>query len=78
MHRADTAYRADRRRQVLIPLAQRLRCAGSLKPVNIEGKPEGTSTRELLKNGALYEELRARRACSAANRSGALNELEYS
>jgi hypothetical protein len=59
----------------VIPLAQRLRRAGS-KPVNIEGKLEGTSTWELLKNGARYEELRA--AAQLANRSGALNELEFS
>jgi hypothetical protein len=59
----------------LVPLAQRLRRAGT-KPVNIEGKPEGESTWELLKNGARYEELRA--AAQLANRSGPLNELEFS
>jgi len=58
----------------VIPLAQRLRRAGS-KPVHIEGKPEGGAW-ELLQNGARYEELRA--AVQLANRSGALNELEFS
>ncbi|TKC82685.1 cell division protein FtsZ [Trinickia terrae] len=59
----------------VIPLAQRLRRAGS-KPVYIEGKPEGGNGWELLQNGARYEELRA--AAQLANRSGALNELEFS
>jgi len=59
----------------VIPLAQRLRRAGS-KPVHIEGKPEGESNWELLQNGVRYEELRA--AAQLANRSGALNELEFS
>jgi hypothetical protein len=59
----------------VIPLAQRLRRAGS-KPVHIEGKLEGSSTWELLQNGVRYEELRA--AAQLANRSGALNELEFS
>ncbi|SMG07823.1 cell division protein ZipA C-terminal FtsZ-binding domain-containing protein [Paraburkholderia susongensis] len=58
----------------VIPFAQRLRRAGS-KPVHIEGKPEGGAW-ELLQNGARYEELRA--AAQLANRSGALNELEFS
>ncbi|MFM0740995.1 cell division protein ZipA C-terminal FtsZ-binding domain-containing protein [Paraburkholderia xenovorans] len=58
----------------VIPLAQRLRRAGS-KPVHIEGKLED-GTWELLQNGARYEELRA--AAQLANRSGALNELEFS
>jgi FtsZ-interacting cell division protein ZipA len=58
----------------VLPLAQRLRRAGS-KPVHIEGKPEGGAW-ELLQNGARYEELRA--AAQLANRSGALNELEFS
>jgi len=58
----------------VIPLAQRLRRAGS-KPVHIEGKPEGGAW-ELLQNGTRYEELRA--AAQLANRSGALNELEFS
>jgi FtsZ-interacting cell division protein ZipA len=58
----------------VIPLAQRLRRAGS-KPVHIEGKLEGGPW-ELLQNGARYEELRA--AAQLANRSGALNELEFS
>ncbi|MGN6082523.1 cell division protein ZipA C-terminal FtsZ-binding domain-containing protein [Trinickia sp.] len=57
------------------PLAQRLRRAGS-KPVYIEGKPEGGSAWELLQNAQRYEELRA--AVQLANRSGALNELEFS
>jgi FtsZ-interacting cell division protein ZipA len=59
----------------VIPLAQRLRRAGS-KPVHIEGKPEGGTAWELLQNGARYEELRA--AAQLANRSGPLNELEFS
>jgi hypothetical protein len=58
----------------VIPLAQRLRRAGS-KPVHIEGKLEGGAW-ELLQNGARYEELRA--AAQLANRNGALNELEFS
>ncbi|RDU99550.1 cell division protein ZipA C-terminal FtsZ-binding domain-containing protein [Trinickia dinghuensis] len=57
------------------PLAQRLRRAGS-KPVYIEGKPEGGQAWELLQNAQRYEELRA--AVQLANRSGALNELEFS
>lgn len=59
----------------VIPLAQRLRRAGS-KPVHIEGKPEGSDGWELLQNGVRYEELRA--AAQLANRSGPLNELEFS
>lgn len=59
----------------LIPGAQKLRRAGT-KPVHIEGKPEGETTWELLKNGARYEDLRA--AAQLANRSGPLNELEFS
>jgi hypothetical protein len=59
----------------VIPLAQRLRRAGS-KPVHIEGKPEGGGAWELLQNGVRYEELRA--AAQLANRSGPLNELEFS
>lgn len=58
----------------ILPVAQRLRRAGS-KPVHIEGKPEGGRW-ELLQNGVRYEELRA--AAQLANRSGALNELEFS
>lgn len=58
----------------ILPVAQRLRRAGS-KPVHIEGKPEGGHW-ELLQNGVRYEELRA--AAQLANRSGALNELEFS
>jgi len=59
----------------VVPLAQRLRRAGS-KPVHIEGKPEGGGAWELLQNGVRYEELRA--AAQLANRSGPLNELEFS
>jgi FtsZ-interacting cell division protein ZipA len=60
----------------VVPLAQRLRRAGS-KPVHIEGKPEGSAEGwELLHNGRRYEELRA--AVQLANRSGPLNELEFS
>ncbi|AET88891.1 MULTISPECIES: cell division protein ZipA C-terminal FtsZ-binding domain-containing protein [Caballeronia] len=59
----------------VIPLAQRLRRAGT-KPVTIEGKTEGDSAWELPRNGARYEELRA--AAQLANRSGPLNELEFS
>ncbi|WP_310730847.1 cell division protein ZipA C-terminal FtsZ-binding domain-containing protein, partial [Burkholderia multivorans] len=58
----------------ILPAAQRLRRAGS-KPVHIEGKPEGGHW-ELLQNCVRYEELRA--AAQLANRSGALNELEFS
>ncbi|GBH24459.1 cell division protein ZipA C-terminal FtsZ-binding domain-containing protein [Burkholderia vietnamiensis] len=58
----------------ILPVAQRRRRAGS-KPVHIEGKPEGGQW-ELLQNGVRYEELRA--AAQLANRSGALNELEFS
>ncbi|MGH8781241.1 cell division protein ZipA C-terminal FtsZ-binding domain-containing protein [Paraburkholderia sp.] len=58
-----------------IPFAQRLRRAGS-KPVHIEGKPEGGGAWELLQNGVRYEELHA--AAQLANRSGPLNELEFS
>ncbi|MEA3117318.1 MAG: hypothetical protein QOI13_588 [Paraburkholderia sp.] len=58
-----------------IPLAQRLRRAGS-KPVYIEGKTESGEGWELLQNGYRYEELRA--AVQLANRGGALNELEFS
>ncbi|CAB3747895.1 cell division protein ZipA C-terminal FtsZ-binding domain-containing protein [Paraburkholderia humisilvae] len=59
----------------VLPLAQRLRRAGS-KPVHIEGKPEGGRAWELLQNGVRYEELRA--AAQLANRNGPLNELEFS
>jgi ZipA, C-terminal FtsZ-binding domain len=59
----------------VLPLAQRLRRAGS-KPVHIEGKPEGGGAWELLQNGVRYEELRA--AAQLANRNGPLNELEFS
>ncbi|WP_153100131.1 cell division protein ZipA C-terminal FtsZ-binding domain-containing protein [Paraburkholderia hayleyella] len=56
-------------------LAQRLRRAGS-KPVHIEGQAEGSSVWEPLQNGVRYAMLRA--AVQLANRSGALNELEFS
>jgi FtsZ-interacting cell division protein ZipA len=59
----------------VIPLAQKLRRAGT-KPVTIEGKPDGESTWELPRSGVRYEELRA--AAQLANRSGPLNELEFS
>jgi hypothetical protein len=59
----------------VLPLAQRLRRAGS-KPVHIEGKPEGGGAWELLQSGVRYEDLRA--AAQLANRSGPLNELEFS
>jgi len=59
----------------VIPLAQRLRRAGT-KPVTIEGKAEGENTWELLRHGVRYDELRA--AAQLANRSGPLNELEFS
>jgi hypothetical protein len=59
----------------VLPLAQRLRRAGS-KPVHIEGKPEGGGAWELLQNGVRYDELRA--AAQLANRNGPLNELEFS
>ncbi|PLZ02090.1 cell division protein FtsZ [Burkholderia sp. WAC0059] len=58
-----------------LPLAQKLRRAGS-KPVHIEGRPEGGGAWELLQSGVRYEELRA--AAQLANRSGPLNELEFS
>ena len=57
-----------------MPQAMRLRRAGS-KPVYIEGKFEGGAW-ELLQNGQRYDELRA--AVQLANRSGPLNELEFS
>ncbi|OMU93203.1 cell division protein FtsZ [Burkholderia pseudomallei] len=59
----------------ILPAAQRLRRAGR-KPVHIEGKPDGGDAWELLQNGVRYEELRA--AAQLANRSGPLNELEFS
>ena len=59
----------------VLPLAQRLRRAGS-KPVHIEGKPEGGGAWELLQSGVRYEDLRA--AAQLANRNGPLNELEFS
>jgi FtsZ-interacting cell division protein ZipA len=69
--RLGSAVAGDR----VIPLAQKLRRAGT-KPVTIEGKPEGESTWELPRSGVRYEELRA--AAQLANRSGPLNELEFS
>jgi len=63
----------------LAPLAQRLRRAGS-KPVFIEGKPEGQAAEpqawEALQAGGRYDEIRV--GVQLANRSGALNELEFS
>ncbi len=58
----------------LLPFAQRLRRAGG-KPVHIEGK-DSTGGWGLLQSGVRYEELRA--AAQLANRSGALNEVEFS
>jgi len=66
----------------LLPLVQRLRRAGS-KPVFIEGSPEGSGEPgeprkvwEALQPGGRYQEVRA--GVQLANRSGALNELEFS
>ena len=62
----------------LATLVQRLRRAGS-KPVFIEGRPEGSGDRgiwEALQAGGRYDEVRA--SVQLANRSGALNELEFS
>ncbi|RKP54645.1 cell division protein ZipA C-terminal FtsZ-binding domain-containing protein [Pararobbsia silviterrae] len=59
----------------VIPLAQRIRRAGS-KPVYIEGQRESDDGWESLQSGTRYRELRA--AVQLANRSGALNELEFS
>jgi len=71
----------------LAPLAQRLRRAGS-KPVFIEGRPEGRPEGKLegqaaepqaweaLQAGGRYDEIRV--GVQLANRSGALNELEFS
>jgi hypothetical protein len=63
----------------LATLVQRLRRAGS-KPVFIEGRLEGSadqaSSWESLQAGGRYEEVRA--SVQLANRSGALNELEFS
>jgi hypothetical protein len=59
----------------VIPLAQKLRRAGT-KPVTIEGKSEADSGWEVPRSGVRYEELRA--AAQLANRSGPLNELEFS
>jgi len=61
----------------LATLVQRLRRAGS-KPVFIEGRLEGSDERswEPLQAGGRYEEVRA--SVQLANRSGALNELEFS
>ncbi|CAB3794903.1 cell division protein ZipA C-terminal FtsZ-binding domain-containing protein [Pararobbsia alpina] len=59
----------------ILPLAQRIRRAGS-KPVFIEGLRESDGGWEALQPGARYSDLRA--AVQLANRSGALNELEFS
>ncbi len=67
----------------LLPLMQRLRRAGS-KPVFIEGHPEGSDAGdgerralwEALQPGGRYDEVRV--GVQLANRSGALNELEFS
>ena len=59
----------------VIPLAQRLRRAGT-KPVRSKARPKGETAWELPRNGVRYEELRA--AAQLANRSGPLNELEFS
>jgi len=67
----------------LAPLAQRLRRAGS-KPVFVEGRPEdkleGQAAEpqawEALQAGGRYDEIRV--GVQLANRSGALNELEFS
>jgi hypothetical protein len=59
----------------IMPLAQRIRRAGS-KPVFIEGLRESDGGWEALQPGARYSDLRA--AVQLANRSGALNELEFS
>jgi hypothetical protein len=59
----------------ILPLAQRIRRAGS-KPVFIEGLRESDGAWEALQPGTRYSDLRA--AVQLANRSGALNELEFS
>lgn len=60
----------------LMPLAQRLRRAGN-KPIFIEGKPSDNSTNwQNLQPGGRYQALRI--AVQLANRSGPLNELEFS
>lgn len=70
----------------LLPLMQRLRRAGS-KPIFIEGRPGGTDEGsgaggerrllwETLQAGGRYSEVRV--GVQLANRSGALNELEFS
>jgi hypothetical protein len=59
----------------VMPLAQRIRRAGS-KPVFIEGLRESDGAWEALQAGTRYSDLRA--AVQLANRSGALNELEFS
>jgi hypothetical protein len=59
----------------VVPLAQRIRRAGS-KPVFIEGLRESDGAWESLQAGTRYGDLRA--AVQLANRSGALNELEFS
>lgn len=59
----------------IIALAQRIRRAGT-KPVFVEGQRESDDAWEVLAPGTRYRELRA--AVQLANRSGALNELEFS
>ncbi|KAG0323242.1 hypothetical protein BGZ97_011775 [Linnemannia gamsii] len=60
----------------LMPLAQRLRRVGN-KPIFIEGKPSDNSTNwQSLQPGGRYQALRI--AVQLANRSGPLNELEFS
>lgn len=60
----------------LMPLAQRLRRAGN-KPIFIEGKPSDNSANwQSLQPGGRYQALRI--AVQLANRSGPLNELEFS
>ncbi len=60
----------------LMPLAQRLRRAGN-KPIFIEGKPNDNSANwQSLQPGGRYQALRI--AVQLANRSGPLNELEFS
>ena len=59
----------------VLPFVQRLRRAGT-KPVFIEGRAEDGLGWEAIQSGQRYDALRA--AVQLANRSGALNELEFS
>jgi hypothetical protein len=59
----------------IVPAAQKLRRAGS-KPVFIEGRAAGTARWENIRAVEHYDELRV--AVQLANRSGPLNELEFS